>query len=38
MGQGKTVFPLDFTHLQKGIYLFKLDDGKTSYENKIVIQ
>ncbi len=35
---GKTVFPLDFTHLQKGIYLVKLDDGKTSYENKIVIQ
>jgi hypothetical protein len=34
----KTVFLIDLTHLQKGIYLLKLDGGKTIYENKIIIQ
>jgi hypothetical protein len=33
----KTVFPLDLTHYQKGIYLLKLDGGKTIYENKLII-
>ncbi|MGA2824174.1 MAG: M14 family zinc carboxypeptidase, partial [Bacteroidales bacterium] len=33
----KTVFSLDLTHLQKGIYLLKLDGGKTIYENKLII-
>jgi hypothetical protein len=30
-------FPLDLTHLSKGIYLLKLDGGKSIYENKVII-
>jgi hypothetical protein len=37
-GGDKVVFPLDLTHLQKGIYLLKLDGGKSVYENKLIIQ
>ena len=33
----KVVFPLDLTQLPKGIYLFKLDGGKSVYENKVII-
>ena len=34
----KSIIPLDLTHLQKGIFLLKLDGGKSVYEEKIVIQ
>ncbi|HZX61768.1 MAG TPA: M14 family zinc carboxypeptidase [Bacteroidales bacterium] len=34
----KVVYQLDLTRLQKGIYLLKLDDGKSVYENKLIIQ
>ncbi len=34
----RPVTKLDLTHYQKGIYLLKLNCGKTIYENKIVIQ
>jgi len=34
----KTVFPFDFSHYQKGMYLIRLDGGSTVYENKMVIQ
>jgi len=33
-----SLFPLDLTQLRKGIYLVKLDGGRSVYENKIVIQ
>jgi len=33
----KTIFPVDLTYLQKGIYILKLDGNKTSYENKLII-
>jgi hypothetical protein len=36
-GGDKIVFPLDLTHLGKGIYLLKLDGGKSVYENKLII-
>jgi hypothetical protein len=34
----KKVVQIDMTHYQKGIYLLRLNNGKTFYENKIVIQ
>jgi hypothetical protein len=34
----KKVVQLDLTHYPQGIYLLRLDNGKTIYENKIVIQ
>jgi hypothetical protein len=34
----KKVIEFDLTHYQKGIYLLSLDNGKTIYENKVVIQ
>lgn len=34
----KMVYNLDLTQLPKGIYLFKLDGGKSVYENKLIIQ
>jgi hypothetical protein len=33
----KTIFPLDLTQLSKGIYLLKLNEGKSIYENKLII-
>lgn len=33
----KMVYNLDLTQLPKGIYLFKLDGGKSVYENKVII-
>jgi hypothetical protein len=33
-----SLFPLDLTHLRSGIYLVRLDGGRSVYENKIVIQ
>ena len=33
----KTIFPIDLTYLQKGIYLLKLDGDNASYENKLII-
>jgi hypothetical protein len=33
----KVVADLDLTQLQKGIYLLKLDNGKSVYENKLMI-
>ncbi len=33
----KVVYQLDLTHLGKGIYLLKLDGGKSVYENKVII-
>jgi hypothetical protein len=37
-GGGRVVFPLDLTHLPKGIYLLKLDGGRSDYENKLIIR
>jgi len=33
----KVVYQFDFTRLGKGIYLLKLDGGKSVYENKLII-
>jgi len=38
-GKGEqSIVSLNFTHLQKGIYLLKLDNGSNSFENKLIIQ
>jgi hypothetical protein len=37
-GGDKSVFHLDFTQFQNGIYLLKLKSSKNNYESKVVIQ
>ncbi|MGA3013748.1 MAG: M14 family zinc carboxypeptidase [Bacteroidales bacterium] len=37
-GGDKSIFHLDFTQFQNGVYVLKLKSGKDSYESKVIIQ
>jgi hypothetical protein len=34
----QAVYPLDLTFLPKGIYIIRLDSGKSVYENKVILR